>query len=382
MAGGSSLGCRESRVKWHFLPEHDKRQRVRIQRLLLAAATSAAAVVLALVVALAGYLSYPAVARFAVIVVIFVAGFYGLIRSGSNLRFAEPSLTAPQMIAAGLGISYMVLEADAVARPAFTALYFIAFMFGVLALDTKRLLGVALFYLACYAAVVVLSLRLHSDVSPSREAFRIGIFALVLGGFSLTGGYISRLHGKLKAANARLTTALHESESLARVDGLTGCYNRRHGLQLLDVECKRAARGDRLTICLADLDNFKAINDKFGHAAGDEVLKAFSRTVQSALRATDALARYGGEEFLIVLSQTSIAEAKAVADRIRRLVEGMTAAALPKGERVTVSIGVAEHEAPDPAERTIRRADAALYQAKEHGRNRIVYTPHEAVRYR
>jgi diguanylate cyclase len=366
-------------VKWHFLPEHDKRQRVRIQRLSLAAATSAGAVVLALLVALAGYVSYAAVAGFAVGVVIFVAGFYAAIRSGWNLRFAEPSLTAPQMIAAGLGISYMVFQADAIARPAFSALYFIAFMFGILALDTKRLVGVALFYLACYAAVVGLSLRLHSDVIPSREAFRIGIFALVLGGFSLIGGYVSRLRGKLKLANARLTGALRESESLARVDGLTGCYNRRHGLQLLDIECKRAARGDRLTICLADLDNFKAINDKFGHAAGDEALKAFCRTVQGALRATDALARYGGEEFLIVLSQTSIAEAKTVADRIRRLVEGMTAAPLPEGERITVSIGVAEHEAPDPAELTIRRADAALYQAKEYGRNRIVYAPPQDV---
>lgn len=344
-----------------------------MQRLFLAVTTSAGAVVLALVVALAGYLSYPAVARFAVIVLILVAGFYGAIRSGLNLRFAEPSLTVPQMVAAGFGISYLVFEADAVARPAFTALYFIAFMFGILALDTRRLLGVALFYLACYATVVALSLRLHSDVSLSREAFRTGIFALVLGGFSLIGGYISRLRGKLELANARLTGALRESESLARIDGLTGCYNRRHGLQLLDVECKRASRGDRLTICLADLDNFKAINDKLGHAAGDEVLKAFSKTVQTALRATDALARYGGEEFLIVLSQTSLAEAETVAERIRRLVAEMESTVLPKGERVTVSIGVAEHRPPDPAERTIRRADVALYQAKERGRNRIVY---------
>jgi diguanylate cyclase len=355
----------------------DKRQRVRLQRLLLAAATSAGAVALAFVVALAGYLPYSAAARFAGVVLVLVAGFYAAIRSGFNLRFAEPSLTIPQMVAAGLVISYLVSEADAVSRPAFTALYFIAFMFGLLALDTKRLLGVALFYLACYTTVVALSLRFHSEVSLSREAFRTGIFALVLCGFSLIGGYISRLRGKLQLANARLTAALHESESLARVDGLTGCYNRRHGLELLDVECKRAARGDRLTICLADLDHFKAINDKFGHPAGDEVLKAFSKTVQSALRATDALARYGGEEFLIVLSQTSLAESKAVADRIRQLVEGMKGAAPPKVGGVTVSIGVAEHKPPDPAERTIRRADRALYQAKEAGRNRVVYAAPE-----
>src|SRR3954469_12499626 len=138
----------EPRVNWHFAPEHDKRQRVRIQRLCLAATASAGAVALALVVALAGYLSYAAVARFAVIVMIFVAGFYGLIRSGLNLRFAEPSLTVPQMLAAGIATSYLVFESD-IARPAFVSLYFIAFMFGILALDTRRLLAVAFFYLAC-----------------------------------------------------------------------------------------------------------------------------------------------------------------------------------------------------------------------------------------
>jgi diguanylate cyclase len=368
-------------LNWHVLPQEDKRQRVRVQRLMLAAVASIASVGLALVVALAGYLSYPAVARFAVAAVVLIAAFYGVIRSGLNLRFAEPSLTVPQMIAAGLAASYLVFESG-VARPAFVSLYFIAFMFGILALDTKRLLAIALFYLACYATALTLSLRFHPGLEANlpREALRVGILAMVLLGFSLMGGYVSRLRQNLRLANARLAGALRESESLARIDSLTGCYNRRHGLEILEIECKRAARGDAVSVCVADLDDFKAINDRFGHGTGDEVLKAFSRTVQGALRATDSLARYGGEEFLIVLSQTSIAEASTVAERIRRLVENMSTAVLPAEEKITVSIGVAEHQTPDPVDWTIERADEALYQSKGQGRNRVVCARRDARR--
>ena len=336
---------------------------------MLAAAASIGAAGLAFVVALAGYLPYAAAARFAAAVAILVALFYFVIRSGLNLRFAEPSLTIPQMAAAGLATSYLVSASSVVARPAFVAFYFVAFMFGILALDTRRLLAVAVFYLACYATAVFVSLPSQPDPD---FPIRVAIFALVLGGFTLIGGYVSQLRRNLKVANARLTDALRSSESLARIDSLTGCYNRRHGLQLLQVECKRAARGDAVTVCLADLDGFKAINDEFGHAVGDEVLKAFSRVVHDGLRATDALARYGGEEFLIVLSQTSIVEAAAVAERVRQRVEDMRVACLPGGRGITVSVGVAEHRGPEPVEHTIERADAALYRAKEQGRNRVV----------
>jgi len=355
-----------------FLPQDDKRQRVRVQRLVLSACASVGAAALALMIAAAGYLPYSAAAVFGSAVAILIVVFYAWIRSGLNLRFAEPSLTIPQMVAAGIAISYLVYESSVFARPAFVALYFIAFMFGILALDTRRLLGVALFYLVGYAAAVALALPANRDADLPRDAMRVGILAIVLVGFSLIGGYVSGLRRKLRIANVNLTAALRESESRARIDSLTGCYNRRHGLEILEIESKRAARGEPVSICLADLDGFKAINDGFGHAAGDEVLRTFSRTVEGGLRATDALVRHGGEEFLIVLSQTSVVEAANVAERIRQLVEDMSVAAVPGAHGVTVSIGVTEHRPPEPVERTIERADAALYRAKEEGRNRVV----------
>ena len=360
----------------NFLPQDDKRQRVRIQRLVLSACASVGAAALALIVAGAGYLPYSAAAVFASAVAVLIVAFYAWIRSGLNLRLDDPSLTIPQMVAAGLATSYLVYESSVFARPAFVALYFIAFMFGILALDTRRLLGIAVFYVACYATAVALALPSTHEADLPREAMRVGILALILGGFSLIGGYVSRLRRKLKLANVSLTEALRASESRARIDALTGCYNRRHGRDILETESKRAARGEPLTICLADLDRFKPINDKFGHAAGDQVLKGFTATVQGGLRATDALVRYGGEEFLIVLSQTSIAEAAMVAERIRQLVEDMSSVAGPHG--ITVSIGVTEHRPPESIEEAIERADAALYRAKKQGRNRVVCAPGEA----
>jgi diguanylate cyclase (GGDEF)-like protein len=143
-------------------------------------------------------------------------------------------------------------------------------------------------------------------------------------------------------------------------------------MELLAVEAKRAARGTVLSVGLLDLDHFKAVNDEFGHPCGDDVLRQFARTTRGMLRGTDFLARYGGEEFLIGLSQTRLAHAALVAERIRRAVEACEFPGLPPGRRVTVSIGVVEHRPPDTIEQTLARVDAALYEAKHQGRNRVV----------
>ena len=121
-----------------------------------------------------------------------------------------------------------------------------------------------------------------------------------------------------------------------------------------------------------DIDHFKAINDGHGHLVGDEVLKQFASVVQGQLREIDSLARYGGEEFLIVLPKTSLADAALVAERVRRAVEGGIFSALPAGQQVTVSVGVAEHSPSDDTDRTLSRVDGAMYEAKHQGRNRAV----------
>ena len=164
----------------------------------------------------------------------------------------------------------------------------------------------------------------------------------------------------------------------ATYESLTGLLRREAILEFFARELDRAARYDRpLTVGMADLDHFKEVNDRYGHLAGDALLKRVAQELASGLRSTDAVGRYGGEEFLIVLPETDLAGARVVADKLRRLVEAVRSP-MDDGEEasVTVSIGLASRaDVGLPKEATPRdlleHADRALYRAKEEGRNRI-----------
>ena len=166
--------------------------------------------------------------------------------------------------------------------------------------------------------------------------------------------------------------ALHE---LTRTDGLTGLYNRRHFMQQMSHEHARATRYDRPLSCMmVDLDHFKRINDEYGHAVGDEVLRETALRLQRALRETDVLARLGGEEFGALMPDTDLDGARRVAERCRELL-GATPIQLEQrpSVRVTASFGVAVLDpvhAPGP-EDLLRAADVALYASKGRGRNRV-----------
>jgi diguanylate cyclase (GGDEF)-like protein len=156
-------------------------------------------------------------------------------------------------------------------------------------------------------------------------------------------------------------------ESLVREDALTGLLNRRAILSQLGGTISGARRhGHPLSIALVDLDNFKQINDTHGHATGDEVLIAAVRAMRSRLRAEDALGRLGGEEFLILLPDTQAAAARSVAEKLRAEV-----ATAPGAVSVTCSVGVATWSGETP-DLLLRRADEALYAAKEAGRDRVI----------
>src|SRR5262249_50812521 len=150
---------------------------------------------------------------------------------------------------------------------------------------------------------------------------------------TVLGIHMGNLRKKLREANDELAYALAEAHNLARRDALTGCYNRRYAIEQLEIEAKRAARGGALSLCLADLDKFKAINDALGHGVGDEVLKRFAEAASDMLRPTDFIARYGGEEFLFVFSATDRDGARAVAERVRRAAELIQFNGLPEGRR-------------------------------------------------
>ena len=177
----------------------------------------------------------------------------------------------------------------------------------------------------------------------------------------------------------RAACDLERNRRLANTDGLTGLYNHRHLHQRLEQEIERVGRyGRQLSLVMADIDNFKLYNDTYGHPRGDAVLIAVADTLRQVSRSCDVVARYGGDEFMLILPETPASEARVMAERARKAVEGLhlragDGAVAPD---VTLSLGVGAFPGSDDKERLIEAADAALYRAKQLGRNRVCVAGH------
>jgi diguanylate cyclase (GGDEF)-like protein len=181
------------------------------------------------------------------------------------------------------------------------------------------------------------------------------------------GKRIADLQRELMESNRRL-------EQLSITDGLTKLYNHRHFQDELLRAFEESARYVRpLSLAIVDLDFFKKVNDTYGHAIGDEVLKTISKIFQESIRATDLAARYGGEEFALMLPETGMDDAMNFAEKIRELVEGTKIETQAGTIGVTVSIGVATvpHPRIHSPKELIVAADKALYRAKKNGRNQV-----------
>jgi diguanylate cyclase (GGDEF)-like protein len=170
--------------------------------------------------------------------------------------------------------------------------------------------------------------------------------------------------------NARLHDIVQRQ---AITDDLTGLVNRRRFLEALEAEIERARSfGTPLAIVLADLDNFKQVNDEYGHHGGDVVLRAFADLIRSHVRDVDVSGRIGGEEFAILLPETDRAGAALVAERMRKSLNAVSIAMEDETIQVAASFGVAELGVTQTGDDFLRAADAALYRAKDEGKNRVV----------
>ena len=202
---------------------------------------------------------------------------------------------------------------------------------------------------------------LWTEIEVSTETARVTIIFDQINSVLVYVGYVA-MSGE--RANLQLR---HQADT----DALTGLFNRRgiqHALTKLDLKHPES------TVCvlLGDLDHFKKINDTLGHEGGDAVLKIFAKRLKNLMRRDDIAVRWGGEEFLVVLAHTTIDEAGAFAERLRRHIESEPFVIASHVINVTISIGVAEIERPQETfDRAIGRADDALYQAKHNGRNRV-----------
>jgi diguanylate cyclase len=304
--------------------------------------------------------------------------FYALLGTGWSERFEDHYLAGPQMIvhaAVNLGFTLYAPQIGVLLM----MVLFILFAFGALRVNPRRvlsgpLLGSVVVALGAVGVVVLVGDRLGLPTATWQQRAVCGVWVvLILARSTVVGLYSARLRALLNKRNGELATTFEKLEQMASRDELTGALNRRSVMRLLDEERQRMLRtGQPFGVALFDLDHFKQVNDSFGHLAGDEALRHFTRTAVASMRTTDRLGRYGGEEFLMLLTATADeAHARAAADRVRVGTADHDWTSVASGLKVTVSAGVALCQPGETAEQLLDRADRALYAAKREGRNRV-----------
>lgn len=356
----------------------DKRRRQRHQMVWMVMASYAVDCALLLALSAAGGLALHVPLLYLGAGTAVSALFYVLLGSGFSERFHDHYLAGPQMVAHALVNLFFTWYAPQIGVLLMMVL-FILFAFGALRVDPKRLasgplLGSLAVTLGLVAIVTTVGDQLSLPTATWQQRLLCGIWvAVILGRSTLVGMYSATLRALLNKRNAELASTFEKLEQLATRDELTGALNRRSVMRLLDEERQRMERtGQPFGVVLFDLDHFKQVNDGFGHLAGDETLKHFTRTAVASMRATDRLGRYGGEEFLMLLTATADeAAARVAAERVREGTAMHDWAVVAPGLHVTVSAGVALCQPGETAEHLLDRADQALYAAKREGRNRV-----------
>jgi diguanylate cyclase (GGDEF)-like protein len=265
-------------------------------------------------------------------------------------------------LVAGVALAVLAYLDNGIDSP-LIALLWLPVVFAALALDPWPTAVTGLAGFVELIAVTVTDPNIPLEHGPIVMAFASMLGAVVLAVASSANR--TRLQSHERALTDRLAT-------LARLDGLTGCLNQRSFYERLDDEVARAIRYHQpLALMMVDIDDFKSVNDTFGHPHGDAVLARVGETARQECRAPDVIGRVGGDEFAIVVPQTSAAGAERLARRLLAHV------GQPDGSSVTLSIGIAvlDDASPHP-DRLMADADRALYQVKAAGRNGVaVYRP-------
>ena len=298
-------------------------------------------------------------------------GFFMVLRLGWTRQLRDPAVVKAQMLygLAALALAYVV---NWPVRGGVLMIVALVLAFGAFTMTPTgcRKMGavsVGLFGIA----MAVSHWRRPGQIPFSVEVIHFGLAALVLPVAALLAGQLSQLRIDQRRQRVELRDALTQVRLLATHDELTGLPNRRHMQEWVAQEIARARRtGGATCLALIDLDHFKRVNDQFGHAVGDMALRIFAREARAALREIDLLARWGGEEFLLLLPDTTTANACRVLERLRtRLAQASVWNECPQAQ-VGFSAGLAALDTGESLDATVQRADAALYEAKRAGRSR------------
>jgi diguanylate cyclase len=302
-----------------------------------------------------------------------VACYMMLSETGFTERFKDHYFVAPQSIvsmAIMLTFTYIAPEVGVI----FLCTLFVVFSFSSLRSTPSQ---TAIIWTAMAFGLAGLFLLTDKPISMPHSTYlerfaTMSVFILTIGRCMFLGIFSSSLRQSLYDSRLKLKEAYKRIEELAELDELTGSFNRRCIMRMLDDEIARAHRSKvPCSISLIDLDWFKRINDTYGHPTGDEVLRTFAITVFANIRNIDRFGRYGGEEFLLVLPDTPNDVAARILDRLRAIIADLDWSAFSPGMRVTISAGVASLSPDETADTFLARADNALYAAKARGRNRI-----------
>lgn len=300
---------------------------------------------------------------------------YALIRSGFSSRWADPSLAFVQMLyAIACNAAAFVIAGHG--RGVTLSILAVILMFGMFGLSMGQVVTVAVYGLVLFgAAAMYAEQHLLTDESAGLFVAYVFMVLVVLSASTFLTWRLQQMSAYIRNQKNQLTLALAKIQQIATRDELTGLANRRFMLEKMREETHRAERSSKpLLFAILDIDHFKQINDTYGHHAGDRALQSFSTLVQANIRAHDMLARWGGEEFVILLTDTEVAIGLSCLERIRAKVAAIDIDLGSQQLKLTVSMGATQYTVGENTDKTMARADAALYDAKTKGRNQIVWT--------
>ena len=289
-----------------------------------------------------------------------------------NLTLDDPDMAVPQMLWALTTViitSHFALELKPVVLLSGLALV----VTGAARLTRNQQVMVAVYGLGLYL-VSVLMLQQVSSMGWVTESVIMIAFGMVL----VIGPALYRFERRLvestiTSKNQELAEALAQIREMAVRDELTGVFNRRHLLEVLEHEKALADRSEYgFSVCYVDLDFFKKVNDRFGHGTGDDVLHGFAELATDVCREVDCVARIGGEEFVIMMSATRQHDAVNGARRLAERLREMPVSRREPRFRITASMGITEYQPGETVQQMLDRADRALYEAKRTGRNKVV----------
>ncbi|MFM9428766.1 diguanylate cyclase (GGDEF)-like protein [Variovorax sp. GrIS 2.14] len=299
--------------------------------------------------------------------------FFVFVRSGQNLGFtADPSLCFAQCVfgVTSVCFSYAITGP---ARGGIMAILLLILVFSMFALEPVRIRQLSL----CAVAMLISVMVWKNATDPLRYPIAVevthGLTGLVLiCSMAVLSSRMGALRAALQQQKAQLEQALMRNVRLATLDELTGLFNRRHMGVWLQAEHMQTERlRPFMSIALIDIDLFKMVNDRYGHAAGDAVLREFARLVQKTLHARGTAARWGGEEFLLAMSGTMREDAVKLVDQLRMAFEALRFPHYDSALKITFSAGVATQVEGETIDSLMERADRCMYAAKAAGRNRV-----------